>query len=738
MLTVGVNERLARGLTAFQIGNYTEAAIVLLDIVDDARFQASVAFDEALYHLAESLYRNKNYFGAMRHFLQLVERGGRRWRPDALRRLIALAFQERRYADIETLWALLVKTNALGDDVDSPYLRAKALYNIVEDIPQATEAAVKEGRRARDAFLSIPLASPFLLRARFHVVALWVREGKYKEAIAAAVEALKLAPATEEERRVVDLLNLALGRVFHDLKDYKQAEDYYTRIRHTSDVFDESLFELAWVHVKAKNFKQALRTADVLMLLPDSPLLPRARLLQGNLHLHLAEYEKADKTYEEIIQLYKPLQDEMAKFVSKAEAADGFFRRMITENLDKFDFAAIFPKIASRWVKKDLDVSKAVSLIADVRGNEASLREIDRILSHLESSLRAPNKIDIFPDLRDARARALGYENSILMMRRQLTQVEAKLFAGKLSEAEQAELVEIRKRIATWEEKYKDAPKTREDYLNRRLTSEARFRKQDHELFRLLFELEGRLAQVVALVKYFNDTKKSRGISEDQERIFISQIDLEQKTIREMIREIETARKETARGIAQLSLEDNAAEDANVREKLKEALAGEQAFLRQLRSRLSGEAARLAEKADDDRTTMDTLSLRLREFQSRLRREVEKKVIGLQARVNAERKEVWKFRRESKRYSGESETLAGKVAHETFDSVRRRIGDLVVEADVGLIDVVWKKKEDNSKKYTGTLQDREREMKTLEKDFKELRSEDDDAAAAESKEKKKP
>jgi len=64
--------------------------------------------------------------------------------------------------------------------------------------------------------------------------------------------------------------------------------------------------------------------------------------------------------------------------------------------------------------------------------------------------------------------------------------------------------------------------------------------------------------------------------------------------------------------------------------------------------------------------------------------------------------------------------LVGRIAYDNFLRVRRHIYELVLKADVGIIDVGWTRKRDTTTKIQKLAQDEDRELKLLDEDFKEV------------------
>ena len=106
--------RLVDAQLLYQLKNFDEAAILLLDVVD--RFPNTVAFQEAQFLLADCLYQKRDFLSARRYFNQVVERGpgatgsiGQRRYQEALQRLIELSLRTGDYTPVETYLANIAR-----------------------------------------------------------------------------------------------------------------------------------------------------------------------------------------------------------------------------------------------------------------------------------------------------------------------------------------------------------------------------------------------------------------------------------------------------------------------------------------------------------------------------------------------------------------------------------------------------------------------------------------------------
>ena len=71
-------------------------------------------------------------------------------------------------------------------------------------------------------------------------------------------------------------------------------------------------------------------------------------------------------------------------------------------------------------------------------------------------------------------------------------------------------------------------------------------------------------------------------------------------------------------------------------------------------------------------------------------------------------------------YSTDSTDVGGGVFAESFKQVAQRFYNIVVRADVGIIDVAWALKQTKTDENSRLVREKKRELKLLDDEFKEL------------------
>jgi hypothetical protein len=142
------------------------------------------------------------------------------------------------------------------------------------------------------------------------------------------------------------------------------------------------------------------------------------------------------------------------------------------------------------------------------------------------------------------------------------------------------------------------------------------------------------------------------------------------------------------------------------------------------RSRLSGSAQR-----DFDATTAileraDGVQARLAELDGRIEGAAGKRLGELKRQIATEKSNLQAANTKLAGITAESQNLGGGLAFAMLGKVTERFYDLVVQSDVGLVDVAWGLKDARTSEVSKLINQQKLELKTVEEDFKQLLEEE--------------
>ncbi len=228
-------ERLIDGENFYRLKDYQRAAIIFMDIIES--YPGHAAYPDAVFYFADSLFLSRDFHGARQWFGKLLDESHRpgtsRFRQKATARLIEIAIHLNDFEGVEKYLVQLGQS----PDGAAHYIKGKYLY-----FRGSFEAAKNEfSRVTSDSELEVRL------KATYFTGVILTEQGRLDEAIEVFKSGAKLPAATTAEQEVVDLLNLAVGRLYYE-KDYvENATVAYQAVGRYSPYYDVALYETAAV-----------------------------------------------------------------------------------------------------------------------------------------------------------------------------------------------------------------------------------------------------------------------------------------------------------------------------------------------------------------------------------------------------------------------------------------------------------------------------------------------------------
>ncbi len=745
--------RLIDAQVAFGVGNYDSAALLLYDYV--AQAQRGKDFDVALYYLAESLFQKNDRVGARATFARVVKDVGpaSKFYQQSLERLIELSLL---LGDDEGVDGWLADLDRVPGDQrrpSVPYVRGKYAFSVGD-----FDAAITW-------FQQVPATSEYGFQAQFYVGTSHVAKQDLGKATQAMSALLDREPRTDDDRRVQELAQLALGRLYYERDQPTKAIDTYLLIDRKSDLFADALYEVAWVYVKARQYDKALRALELLALAdPTSQKLPTVRILEGNLRVRKAqsihektvlgldtgsasgveEYLKATDIFESTHTTYKPPHDELDKIIAANEDPQTFLAQITGRASQTFQTNATMPEIAAAWVRDEPNVGRVMTIETDLGTIQQEIREAERTIERLDAALSAPNRVNVFPSLATKRSRSTEVLEELLRIRERLADEELalarrKVASGQLATTDRA--VAARKAIG---DKLKALPDAEVAYGKRVELARAEYDALERQTAEAQVAIDTTQATVVAIDKFLKESPEPIDAAQKQAwqtqkleaRKVITELTLE---LAELNTELSNLRREITLGRDQAGTGDDVTLAARaLRRDLRAALAAEhQAVSAALRGvagddrRRADRIADLVRRADATIATLDGVNATIDEI-------VELALTEVRASVAHEKAELAAYRREFLLYEAESRALGGTVLGNAFRDVKSKFYEVLVRTDVGIVDVNWSQKEEADDDLQRLNLDKAREVKQLKDEFADLLREAKDEKADEEERGKAP
>jgi tetratricopeptide (TPR) repeat protein len=692
--------RLNDGQLLFIMKDYDRAAMALLDVVDDPKNRSHPAYRDALFYLAESLFALRNYRPASQYFAEVTSVGTPSQRQQSVARLLEIALATHDAAAAQIYLARAGELANQGEEPTLYYAIGKFHY--------------RQGNFAEATtwFQRITETHPLHRRSLYFAGVGFIRQNKLAEATTAFEHAISVAadPAGQadeaEEAEIGDLARLAVARILYERGELAKAVEAYESIDKASKHYDKGVYESVWISIKEKDYEASVRKLEILLIAQPEVLHGAdSRLLQGRLLLMLGRYEESQSAFNQVLYEFNPIRDDMQKVVDTAKGdLEGHFNRVIGRNLANFDLTTFLPPKAAEFAGPDMEADRAVVLVGDLAQEKRDVDEAQRTIERLDALLNAPNRVEVFPNLLEGVLQGLEARATLAAARVQLNEKSAT--PALRSDPEYTRLREARR---GWESRYADIPRTAQALQQRDKKVDAQIRELDKSGFALNVQIRGLEAQLAAISKYVEDTVASKGGTGREKAVY-------DQVARELAETVvlRDEYEKMARGIEmqRLSVGVNDAasnEDEKIRQSLAAALDAEEAYL----------ASHGAPVAAAERSRISQLDARAVAFLQKTATVVDEKVAELKHQVDRERQNIGTYGGELVTYQGQTESLGGTIAARSFRAVHDRVESVVLEADVGSVDIAWKQKQDQTKLIADTRAKEREELEVMERELKE-------------------
>jgi TolA-binding protein len=512
-----VEERLTDGELFYRLQDYVRASIIFTDIVDNHATHR--AYPDALFLLGDSLFRAGDNLGAKRRFSLILDRatepGFRPFAQRALGRLIEIAIKTRNFEGVEGYFASLSRLPPGEIEAATAYYRAKYLYNRAvptEDVlrdrregepaPEIDQATLDQ---ARMGFEGVAEGSPYYPQARYFVGVIYTLRGQYPQGIEAFRRVLRVRATTPEHRRIIELTQLALGRLYYETDQIDQAIEAYQAVPRTSADFDVALYEIAWVYIRMGDSTRAERALEVLTIaVPDSRFIPDGTLLRGNLLLRNGRFDDAEQVFRDVRNQFGPVHRELEEMAAAHDDPRSFFRALVRDNMDNFNADEFLPPLARRWATLEGDMDRALNVLSDLSQARQLVEETSDLVVRLNAAINSPNAVNIFADLRRHRETTVGLRNRLARARRHLITIEGESIDTG------GELGAVRSQRRRIETALGRMPTDGEDFQVRNDQLLHRYRTLQRELKNFEVEILGMEARIVATDRYLTDTAEQQ------------------------------------------------------------------------------------------------------------------------------------------------------------------------------------------------------------------------------------
>ncbi len=718
------SRRLVDAQASFSLGDYEASALTLFDLAS----RPGADQETALFYLGESLYQKGDKGAARSYYGQVVlkNNAGGRYYPLALVRLVEIGIIQQDTAEVETHLAALERMQPRLPQV--PYLRGKFLFS---------QAKYDD---AMAQFNEVAKGSAWELQALYFLGTSHVAKQDLPRATEIFTDLTQRKPTTMNDRRVIELSQLALGRVYYERDEPAKSIDSYLLVDRQSDLFADALYEVAWVYVKGKQFDKALRALELLALSePTSNKTATVRILEGNLRIRKAqiirqaqivgsidvdtkqdpavEYDKAAAVFAETHEVYFPSYQALASMIESQGDPAEYLAQLAGREGHVFHATTPIPEAAAQYLREEPEVQRAVQNQMDLATITSHLTEAEATIERLEGVLAANDKTVVYPALASRRSRIGEIQSELIAIRTDLADQQLALIAptGDLAQA-----TSNRKALAA---DFAQQPNPEEAHAAKLIETRAGYNAIEEGAAEVSSALDTTSAVAVALRKYVNDPPpegtstptvppETKAATNTELVAAAAEVFAIENELRSIRREIALGQDLAGAGDAQLAV---------ARDKRRQLKAAQDAEHRLLAgfasaSRDGGKSKKLVALGDRAARISDTLA----QTELMVDTIVDQAMAQATTQIALERSNVNAYKVELAEYEIESRSIGSTVLGASFKDVKAKFYDVIVRTDVGAIDVVWSQKEDADDDLKRLNLSRQRELKQLKDEFKDI------------------
>src|SRR6185436_14419152 len=181
----------------------------------------------------------------------------------------------------------------------------------------------------------------------------------------------------------------------------------------------------------------------------------------GHLQLKLKKYDEADQTYDQVVNEYSPVYDEINALLT-VEDPVSYFDKLLARNEKNLDVASLLPAEALKWATTQKEVSEGVQMLTDLEagrhGVEDSKAIVGRVLKALDE-----RGLEAFPWVQDGYSRAEALDSALARSEQNLVRAETLLTVPQLSAAESAALKVVQTQIEELQKRLSKVPASPEE-----------------------------------------------------------------------------------------------------------------------------------------------------------------------------------------------------------------------------------------------------------------------------------
>lgn len=669
-----VENRMKKADFYYSKGDYISSGSLFYSIVI-SREERDKIWEEAVFKLSESLFRNRNYISAVRYYEMLLsDISNTKYKTECLKRLIAASYHLGEYYVAKKYYSQFLEIGYdISQDQELIYYLGKSLFfdNQIEE--------------SKNVFFTQKKDSTFYPQSLYFLGTIQYKNGDLVKALEYFE---KVAGMQESEKyykfqRVYELSILAAARIAFEQNDLSKSVKYYVLLDKKSEHFPEAYYELCWTYIKKEEYARAVDALRLIKYIaPDSIVSPRAEILEGSLLIKLKKYGEAMVIFDSVVKKYSSIKNELQSIDSRS------FSESYRQSRESFVLSPFSPVVRS-LLKDNKKFTNAMRLGDDVSELESEIARVEQLEKKIGSIVDNKNAASLFPPLKDGSNSALMLQNRLSAIGNELNELRKEAAWEGLSEQD-------RKRYNDLESEKKKLA----DLIESSPISSEQIEKKTTDYAKMIVDLEESLHLITIQTNSLYDQLEATGIYYMREKKsavpddkISERIKSEKNEIKKVVESLQAYKKEIEQEKNRLVLGGDlisrviiARNSLNIIiKKQNDILASSNAVTPERSAEIEALLKEINDVDSDIGGFYSKLNDVVKNIISKIRVSYEQEINNL----NEYKSDLLDIKREI----NEMATLA---MFSNISKVKSSFAELVLQADLGIIDVAWEKKEENT------------------------------------------
>lgn len=699
-----IQRRLVDARVFYELGQYENCAMILVDVIDRPEFKASLDYAASLLLLGESLFKLGNVNGAREIFQRVAVGRDTDIADEARLYLLEIALSSGRDSDIEA--AIRTTPQTIRTD-RLKYGLGKAWFRLGKHEDAAAQLQ------------SVAPQSEWYMRARYYLGASLVGRGAFEPALEIYRNIVGAPGDDEFSQTIREEAWLAIGRLLVQKKNYALALTSYQNIGRNSPLYETALYEMAWAYINQEQFDKAIQTVEVLLLNVASPEVDvEANVLLGQLNVAKKDYEEAISSYESIIERFAPIRNELARFVQNPTAVRGYFEWLTRRKGSLGALGSPLSERSLKWLENTADFKRIGTVFDGIATERETIRQAREIGGELKEILSDRGRVEVFPELKEGWARLQVAENQLILLLIEMLDLQRQELKTLLTaeEAQDFQMVwDERSRVTTGGLRL---PSTFEAFNERQEAATSQFRDLAKRHFLVQKGMDELQRQLMAIEKHLNERQFAESgvrLSPESETELRKEIAAEKISLQAVYDELAGLSREIDIETRKLGAGDNASvAEQGMKTQLRQAIEREAELYDRIGQRVGGNVATRYRGLVGVRERSDQLLTRMGSLLALMDAEVRRKTAELLVVVDTELNHLGNYRAEAEGLAADGDDISTRHGMDFFLASLQRMGQVVLDAEVGLLDVVWARKTEQTAALQRLNEDRGRRLKGLQ------------------------